>query len=495
MRKSSPLIVDPLIRKTDYIKPEAAFSIFGDTPYVTFLDSSQACSRLGRYSFLGIDPYMTVIFRQGNIEIITSSGIKRLKDNPFNFLKNTFDGCKREAKPGSMPFLSGCAGYFSYDLRYFCEELPRINRDDLALPDFVLSFYDVIIAFDLVGRETYISSSGLPEADSRLRSLKARARLDDTEEIIRNRRYEAVESCKYAESLSSTAAGPASGFSFESGLSRRDYIKAVSKARSYIRDGDIYQVNLSQRIESDFSGDPLLLYGVLRSINPAPFSAYLDCGDFKVLSSSPERFVKIEDRYIETRPIKGTRPRGGDLRSDTAMRRELSRDEKERAEHVMIVDLERNDLGRICAYGTVRPSELEKVETYATVMHLVSTISGRLSDGSGIIECLANCFPGGSITGAPKVRAMEIIEELEPVKRGIYTGSIGYVDFSGDADLSIVIRTMVLKGRKAYMGVGGGIVWDSDPGKEYQETLDKAKALLEALNIVKRTGAQVTGAQ
>ncbi len=262
-------------------------------------------------------------------------------------------------------------------------------------------------------------------------------------------------------------------------------MRTIEKAKDLIARGDIYQVNLSQRFECNFDEDPFELYLKLRRINPAPFASYLNLEKFNVLSASPERFARMDTEYIETRPIKGTRPRSSDKRQDMLLKKELLMSEKDRAEHVMIVDLERNDLGRVCEYGTVAPTEFIIVETYATVHHLVSTVRGKLRQGTDVVDCLENCFPGGSITGAPKVRSMEVIEELEPTKRGIYTGSIGYIDFCGNVDLSIAIRTILIKDRRAYFQVGGGIVADSDPEKEYRETLDKGRALMQAIGMQK----------
>jgi para-aminobenzoate synthetase component 1 len=283
---------------------------------------------------------------------------------------------------------------------------------------------------------------------------------------------------------------PGNGIS--SNFTKEEYCRTIERAKELIARGDIYQVNLSQRLKSNFDSDPFELYLRLRSINPAPFAAYLNFDGFKIVSASPERFLKICGRDIETRPIKGTRPRGSNDIEDLLLKRQLLSSAKDSAEHIMIVDLERNDLGRISEYGSVKPTEFIILETYSTVHHLVSTVSGKLRNGVDIVDCLKNCFPGGSITGAPKVRSMEVIEELEPTRRGIYTGSIGYIDFCGNADLSIVIRTIVIKDKSAYFQVGGGIVADSDPEKEYQETLDKARALVEAVNIQKACGLKLS---
>jgi len=277
----------------------------------------------------------------------------------------------------------------------------------------------------------------------------------------------------------------------KSNFSHEEYLRAVENVREYIRAGDIFQVNLSQRFEADLSISPYELYQRLRKINPAPFASYLDFDGVSVVGASPERFLKVQGDWVETRPVKGTRPRGKSEAEDRALADELLASIKDRAENVMIVDLERNDLGRVCRYGTVRVTELAILETYPTVFHLTSTVKGRLCEDKDRIDLLKATFPGGSITGAPKVRAMQIIDELEPTRRSVYTGSIGYLSFSGEMDLNIVIRTFLVKGGRAYFQVGGGIVYDSEPEAEYVETLDKAKALIQALNLSLQVAVEV----
>jgi para-aminobenzoate synthetase component 1 len=273
-----------------------------------------------------------------------------------------------------------------------------------------------------------------------------------------------------------------SGTVLRAGFSREEYIAAVEKARQYIIDGDIFEVNLSQRFETDLCTTPYELYKRLRRLNPAPFACYLGFDDVIVASASPERFLRLREGCVETRPIKGTRPRGKNTKKDQKLADELISSLKDQAENIMIVDLERNDLGRICQYGSVKVTELAILEVYPTVFHLTSTVIGRLEEGRGIVDLLRATFPGGSITGAPKVRAMEIIDELEPTRRSIYTGSIGYFGFDGNLDLNITIRTFIIKGGKAYFQVGGAVVYDSNPEDEYQETLHKAKAMIDSLS-------------
>ncbi|MBL7070904.1 MAG: aminodeoxychorismate synthase component I [Candidatus Omnitrophica bacterium] len=472
----------PIIHELDHFPdPLTVYSAFKDEPYSAFLDSGMDAARLGRFSFIGHDPFMVVRSKGEQITVSTKDGVEGITGDPFQFLRQVLSRYKVEKARDDLPLNSGCIGYFSYDLRFFLEELPDTSHDDIKMPDLLLAFYDVIIIFDNLLKKSYISSSGLPLRDGNENRERAEKRLDEVKSRINRHTGTGTGRLNaYADDLEGGInALPDSGLT--SNFSKQDYCKAIDRAKEYIACGDIYQVNLSQRFECDFSGDAFELYAGLRKINPAPFAAYLNFDDFKIVSSSPERFIKINGRYIETRPIKGTRPRGEDSKKDLALKNELLSSAKDRAEHLMIVDLERNDLGRVCEYGSVSPTEFMGLETYPTVYHLVSTVSGKLREGRDAVDCLKNCFPGGSITGAPKIRSMEIIEKLEPTKRGIYTGAIGYIDFSGSADLSIVIRTIVVKGKKSYFQVGGGIVADSDPQMEYQETLDKGRALAQAI--------------
>ncbi len=481
--------------------PEAIYSCFKNFPYSFFLDSALESGKPfgsaqgplrspGRFSFIGIEPFLIFKSKRDRITLDWLTRKEQFRGNPFFALKNLFAQFKIDSQNPRFPFIGGGVGYFSYDLKDFNERLPDRAIDDVNIPDCVMCFYDTILAFDHSRREFFIISSGFPERGKR-RIYRRRARL----ESLKNRIYAAGSNCHcdpaliFPKLVLGKPALPAGRQSqclphhtLESNFTKDSYISAVEKAKEYIRAGDIYQVNLSQRFKVTLNTDPFDLCRILRTINPAPFACFLNFGDIKVVSASPERFLKKEARHIQTRPIKGTRPRGRDSSEDARLKKELMTSVKDRAENLMIIDLERNDLGRICEYGSVRVTEFMACEEYATVFHLVSTVEGRLRPRVDAIDCLINCFPGGSITGAPKIRSMEIIEELEPVKRSIYTGSIGYIGFNGNMDTSIVIRTFIIKGKEAYFQVGGGIVYDSDPEKEYQETLDKAKALIEAIS-------------
>ncbi len=391
--------------------------------------------------------------------------------------------------PGLPPFQGGLAGYIGYDYGAVLERLPPNRHDDLALPDLVLGLYDWVIAWDHASGRAWVISTGVP-ATGPARAIRAAERLAWVQRLLGAPGAGAggrvwtggARPVSPAPSYPVTGAEFARGIGLRSSFTHRGYLDAVQRVVDYIVAGDIFQANLSQRLESPLEEDPWHLYRRLRAVNPAPFAAYLEFGPVAVASASPERFLLLEpDGRVETRPIKGTRPRGLSPEHDAALAQALHDSEKDRAENLMIVDLLRNDLSRVCAPGTVRVPELFALEEYRTVHHLVSTVEGRLAAGRGATDLLAAAFPGGSITGAPKVRAMEIIAELEPSRRGIYCGSIGYLGFSGAMDTSIVIRTLVASGGRVTFSVGGGIVADSDPEGEYQETLHKARALIETL--------------
>ena len=469
------------------LSPSQAFEVFKDRPFSFFLDSGMDPEKLGRYSFIGSDPFLVLRSRGKQIALLYGDRQEIIKGNPFDVLGGLLQKYALDSSPSPIPFIGGAVGYFSYDLCHFIERLPSTAIDDLQLPECYLAFYDAILAFDNLEGRAYIASTGFPELEEAKRISKAWERLHELRGILAETPYseEAISSKKAETHYSETA--PSSKNSkkvvLHSNFTHEEYAKAVTAAREYICAGDIFQVNLSQRFEADLPITPYELYSRLRLINPAPFASYLNFDGATVVSASPERFLRVRGDLVETRPIKGTRPRGRSAVENEALAQELLHSIKDRAENVMIVDLERNDLGRVCRYGTVKVSELCILETYATVFHLTSTVEGRLHDDKNRIDLLKATFPGGSITGAPKVRAMEIIDELEPTKRSLYTGSIGYLSFGGEMDINIVIRTFVIKDGKAYFQVGGGIVYDSDPEAEYQETLDKAKALIEALEL------------
>ena len=466
--KAIPLL-QPL---TTRLKPAEVCELLRNDRHPFFLDSGGDCRRLGRYSFLGSDPFLVFRHHRGRNEITGEDGTDVVRGNPFDVLKVLFSTFRLITPAVYPPFVGGAVGYFAYDLKHFIEKLPPPLAGEDDIPLCFLAFYDTIIIFDHLQDRVFISSTGLPEEREHYKRLRAKMRY---EELCRKLNAGAAPLSPEPDILQQTSPELTCNFK------REDYLKAILKAKEYIAAGDIYQVNLSQKFSARVNASPFQLYKTVRSLNPAPFASFLDCGDAAIISSSPERFLRIADRRVETRPIKGTRPRGRDRAADERLKAELLTSAKDRAELVMIVDLERNDLGRVCEYGSISVPELITLESYATVFHLVSTISGRLKEDKDHLDCIRAAFPGGSITGAPKIRAMEIINELEPDQRGIYTGSMGYLGFNRQTDLNILIRTMLYRNGTVHFQVGGGIVADSDPAMEYEETLHKGKALLAAL--------------
>ena len=394
---------------------------------------------------------------------------------------------------GAPPFQCGAAGYIGYDWGATLERLPAPRYDDLGIPDVVLGIYDWVIAWDHAAGRAWIMSSGFPELGS-TRRQRAEARLASVRHVLAAPQPVTVADTRGVSATrppSRSAEAPsfpmpdvdgAEKTALRSSFTRTAYREAVSRVREYILAGDIFQANISQRLEAPLTDTPWRLYRRLRALNPAPFAAYLDFDGIIVASASPERFLKLDEtRRVETRPIKGTRPRGVGPEHDFALGVALTESTKDRAENLMIVDLLRNDLSRVCAPGSVRVPELFGLEHHATVHHLVSTVTGGLAGDADMFDLLRATFPGGSITGAPKIRAMEIIAEIEPSRRGVYCGAIGYLSSTGALDTSIVIRTYLALGNRVYFSVGGGIVADSDPEDEYRETLHKARALIATL--------------
>ena len=470
----------PLVEEisTSLTAPEV-FELIKDAPHSFFLDSGMDTPKLGRFSFMGQSPFLVMQSRGSEITLVQGSEPEVQRGNPFDVLGRLLEKYPLANGlaycPAPVPFLGGAVGYLGYDLCHFIERLPSTARDDLNLPQSYLAFYDAVLAFDHLEGRVYLVSTGFPELEEARRLRRAKMRLEEMKDWVYS-------------SHSVIATAPRNDrenkeITLESNFTPEGYVEAVSRVREYIASGDVFQVNLSQRFEADLGVPPWELYRRLREVNPAPFAGYLNLEGVTLVSASPERFLKVRQGLVETRPVKGTRPRGQSPEEDAALAQELLHSAKDRAENVMIVDLERNDLGRVCRYGTVKVSELAILETFPTVFHLTSTVIGRLSENRSNIDLLKAAFPGGSITGAPKVRAMELIDELEPTRRSVYTGSIGYLGFNGDLDLNIVIRTLLVKGGRAYFQVGGGIVYDSDPEAEYRETMAKAKALIQALKL------------
>jgi para-aminobenzoate synthetase component 1 len=465
----------PLIQEVfTSLNAAVLFELIKDRPYSFFLDSGMDTQRLGRYSFLGSDPFLVMQSRGSEIILIRGQEHEVQHGNPFDTLGRLLELYELDYRPSPAPFVGGAVGYFSYDLCHFVEHLPSTATDDLKLPECYFAFYDAILAFDHLEKRAYLVTTGFPELEEEQRLKQAKMRLEE----MKNWLYLGHSVIAPARSSSRNRE-----ITLKSNFTTEEYIKAVDRVREYIAAGDVFQVNLSQRFQADLQIPPYELYKILRKVNPAPFASYLNFHGVTIVSASPERFLKVQDDLVETRPIKGTRPRGRDPVEDESLAQELTHSTKDRAENVMIVDLERNDLGRVCRYGTIKVTELAILETFPTVFHLTSTITGKLRRDKSDIDLLKATFPGGSITGAPKVRAMEIIDELEPTKRSVYTGSIGYLSFNGNLDINIVIRTFIIKEGRAYFQVGGGIIYDSDSEAEYMETLDKARALVQALQL------------
>lgn len=470
--------------------PLATVARFAGTAYVLFLDSARDPDRLGRYSFLAADPALLV---QGKgtrtwLTDLRSAAVSELRGNALEAARSVLAPHLVRPVVGLPPFQGGLAGYIAYDFGAVFERLPAPRFDDLAIPDVMLALYDWVIAWDHVEQRAWLVSTGAPDVGD-----VGRARAVRRASWVRERvagapaAHDAPRTPAPRAGVDVAPAYPVRGVRAESvglrsSFTHQAYLEAVTRVREYILAGDIFQANLSQRLEAPLRKDPWALYTGLRAINPAPFAAYLDFDQLIIASASPERFLSLApDGVVETRPIKGTRPRGTGPEHDAFLSRALADSEKDRAENLMIVDLLRNDISRVCVPSSVRVAELFALEHYSTVHHLVSTVTGQLVPGRDAVDLLAAAFPGGSITGAPKVRAMEIIAELEPSKRGVYCGAIGYLSFTGALDTSIVIRTYVLLGDRVYFSVGGGIVADSDPEQEWRETLDKARALIEGL--------------
>lgn len=456
--------------------PENIFERIQREPFSFFLDSGTDKDKLGRYSFMGYRPFLILRSKGEEIVIIKGKESYHKTGNPFMILDEISKTYKIKTDLTLLPFFGGGVGYLSYDLCHFVEKLPRSVDDDLNLPDCYFCFYDTLLGYDHQKEKWYLCRSDFGERDDRPTKESIIELLGQNEYGLSRERADNDSSQSISFGKNKQA------IKLKSNFSKKDYLRAINKAKQYIYAGDIYQVNLSQRFHTKINVTPYQLYKKLRKINPAPFACYLNFQDLAIVSSSPERFLKVVGDKVQTRPIKGTRPRGKNKIDDKKFREELLASEKDHAELNMIVDLERNDLGRVCDYGTVEVTEHATLETYATVFHLVSTIEGRLLSKYNNIDLIRACFPGGSITGAPKIRSMEIIDELEPTARNIYTGSVGYLGFNDNIDLNIAIRTIVVKDDDAYFQVGGGIVADSHPEEEYKETLDKARALIESFN-------------
>lgn len=438
---------------------------FKDCQGLVLLDSALRHEELGRWTFLAVDPFRVLRSKNRRTELDGHP----LEADPFTAVKDLLGLYPVEAQPNLPPFRTGLAGYFGYDLKRHVERVPEHRKDDIGFPDLLLGLYDLVLAVDHRDDRCWLLASGYPETTAMGRRERAQRRIVWAKDRLA-RSHSAESQGSWA-----IAAKP--------DIEQSTAKSMVRKTIDYIEAGDIYQANITQRFRARLPAqfDRLSLYDALRRRNPATFAAYLEFGQTAILSSSPERFLKVDGGLVETRPIKGTRPRGRTESEDSALAKELRQSEKDHAENLMIVDLLRNDLSRVCKIGSVKVPVLCGLESYSTVHHLVSVVTGELEEGQAAIDLLKAAFPGGSVTGAPKIRAMEIIAELEPTWRGPYCGSIGYLSADGAMDSNIVIRTYCVQGDELTFQVGGGIVADSDPQAEYDESLVKAKALIEVL--------------
>lgn len=436
----------------------ALFEAVADNPWAVFLDSGRRHPGQSRYDIIAAQPYIRLITR-GQMTEVHTDGITLSRDDPFHLLKRHLE--IDPALAGELPFCGGAIGYFGYDLARRIERLPSRAAAVERIPDMAIGIYDWAVVVDHLEQRSWLVGQGRDaETDIKWNALVAR--------------FTALAPEKARAPFRVTS-------NVKSSHTRESYGRAFRRIHQYIRDGDCYQVNLAQRFEAQAQGDPWLAYQALRVINPAPFSAYISTPYAQILSSSPERFLGVQRGAVESKPIKGTRPRAGHARLDAELAEGLRVSEKDRAENVMIVDLLRNDLSKNCELGSITVPRLFDVESYATVHHLVSTVTGRLRVDRDAVDLLRGCFPGGSITGAPKLRAMQIIDEVERNRRGVYCGAIGYIGFDGGMDTNIAIRTLTLSHGTVRFWAGGGIVADSEAAAEYQESFDKARALLRLL--------------
>ena len=476
--KPEPLVLSLPLPSTDTLTLYRRIKQPGRPSFL--LESGRKGERGARYSFMGSDPYLTFIGRAGSFELKTRDHRALHHGDPFDALATLFRASRLPKPEGLPPFFGGAVGYFSYDLVRRFEVLPSIAAADESWPDLEFAFVELLTAVD--HEEPCIHLIFAPPLDRLLGEPREKLYREGCDRLSELEARLTAADGKECEDLSYAQLEPVPN------LSRGAYMERVARCQEYIAAGDIYQANLSHRFMVALgdgmaagSDAALSLYARLRRVNPSPFSSLLELDEVSLVSSSPERLVRLSGRCADTRPIAGTRPRGNTLAEDRFLAEELVTNAKERAEHLMLVDLERNDLGRVCRYGTVRADEFMVVERYSHVSHLVSNIRGELRDGLDGFDLIRSMFPGGTITGVPKIRCMEIIESLEPVRRGPYTGSLGYLSWSGDLDFNIIIRTLALRGNRGYLQVGAGIVADSDAAREYDETLYKAGALIEAL--------------
>lgn len=474
--------VVPVYRQlfADTLTPVSAFQKISNSDYAFLLESAYGGEKIARYSFLGSNPFLGFKCKGGNVEISENGKVNCFKStDPFSELEKQVTRFTPVHVKGLPNFFGSAVGYMSYDSVRYVEKLPDSTTDDLDLPDICFMFYDLITIFDHLNKTIKVVCSA--RLDDRDTKDVYREAVDKIDGVINKLRTPVME---LSDDI--TEEGEVN-IRFSSNFEKSDFLKAVETCKEYIRAGDIIQVVISQRLQTQTTAKPINIYRTLRVINPSPYMFYIKMKELELIGSSPEVMVKVEGKRINVRPIAGTRKRGLTVEEDEVLARELISDPKERAEHIMLLDLGRNDVGRVSRYESVVIDEKMVIEKYSHVMHITSSVSGVLKDSNNAFDGLKSCLPAGTLSGAPKVRAMEIIDELEPTRRGPYGGAVGYIDFFGDINTCITIRTIVLKnGKDAYIQAGAGIVADSIPDREYEETLNKAKGLLRAIEVAEK---------
>lgn len=458
----------------DLETPVSAFLKIDDGKYSYLLESVEGGEKWGRYSFLGTSPFLIIRAKDKRIEVI-KNGKKSISDtdeNPLLLLKRLLKEYKPVSIDGLPPFFGGAVGYLAYDMIRHFEDISLKKRGSLELPDIIFMFTDTLLIFDNIRQRIKVVSNALVKEKGTKKAYNdAKAKIDGIIEKLKRRTADKGQrNIKKDIRLSSN-------------YTKKGFEKAVEKSKEYIKAGDIFQVVLSQRFNTGLKSEPFNVYRALRAVNPSPYMFFLRLNDFSMAGSSPEVLVRCEDSEVTLRPIAGTRKRGKTAEEDKALEKELLADPKERAEHIMLVDLGRNDVGRVSEMGSVNVDELMVIEKYSHVMHIVSNIKGRLRKGMDAFDVIMACFPAGTVSGAPKIRAMQIIDELEPTMRGPYAGAVGYFSFSNNMDTCINIRSVIMKDKTAYIQAGAGIVADSVPSNEYQETVNKAKAMVRAIEM------------
>lgn len=471
----------------DTLTPVSAFHRIDSGDCACLFESVIGGERVGRYSFLTADPFLRLDAYANEVVVTSPDGVERFhSDDPLDELKRRVEAVRAVTLPELPPFCSGAIGYAGYDTVRYTERLPNPPTDDRRLPDLSFAFFDRMVVFDQINKTMVVVVMAHLDGgnDPRAAYDDACRRVDELVALL-----EAPDSDLRLADIPLVGA-PTIGYT--STVSQADFEKSVEKCVEYIRAGDIFQVVISQRLQVEIQTHPFEIYRTLRVVNPSPFMFYLRTPEVTLVGSSPEVMVRVVDRIVTVRPLAGTRRRGATPEEDRELAEELLADPKERAEHVMLVDLGRNDVGRVAEYRSVELTDCMTVERYSHVMHISSNVQGKLRPGTTAFDALRACLPAGTVSGAPKVRAMEIIDEVEPVRRGPYAGAVGYVDFNGNMDTCIALRTIVVHGSQAYVQAGAGIVADSVPALEYQETLNKARGLLKAIEIAERSAATPT---